>query len=106
MREKGRESDENSECLASGDDVWSVSDLPPLAVPEVGEDGWHGVISQLDELATAVDVTLLKVVDAQHREAVWTPVLPLHVGQPLLQPLWVVHRKPEEQHNKIQQSEV
>lgn len=41
---------------------------------------------------------LLKVVDAEHREAARAPVLPLHVGQPLLQPPGVVHRKPDEHH--------
>lgn len=110
MSDKGGETDKNSERLARpytrGDDVWSFSDLPPLSVPWGGEDGGHSVVPQLDKLATAVDVMLLKVVDAEHREAVWAPVLPLHVGQPLLQPLRVVHREPEEQHNNKQQRHI
>lgn len=55
-----------TEHLSCGDDVWSISDLSALGIAKRGEDGGHSVVSQLDKLAAAIDVMLLKVVYAQH----------------------------------------
>lgn len=58
------------------------------------EYGRNCIVAKLYTSAASVNVLLLKVITAQHRESRRTPVLPLHIQEPFLKFSFIVQWKP------------
>lgn len=65
-----------------------------LCVASRCEYGGNGIFPKCHTFARSVNVLLLKVIDAQDREASWCPVLPLHVKKPFFKFPGIVQGKP------------